>query len=64
MFRVLMFDWILFRSVASWFDEEGTLLFDVLEKDVHELHNGIASEKKDKWTLTLSLLTKLVAEHQ
>jgi len=36
------------KSVASWFDEEGTLLFDVLEKDVHELHNGIASEKKDK----------------
>jgi len=57
MFRVLMFDWILFRSVASWFDEEGALLFDVLEKDVRELHNGIASEKKDKWTLTLSLLT-------
>lgn len=36
------------RSVASWFDEEGTLLFDILEKDVHEVHNGIASEKKDK----------------
>ncbi|XP_068692078.1 signal peptidase complex subunit 2-like [Montipora capricornis] len=36
------------KSVASWFDEEGTLLFDILEKDVQDLHNGIASEKKDK----------------
>jgi len=34
--------------VASWFDEDGTLLFDILEKDVRELHNGIAAEKKDK----------------
>ena len=39
---------IYFRSVASWFDEEGTLLKDIMEKDVCELHNGIASEKKDK----------------
>ena len=39
---------LCFRSVASWFDEDGTLLFDILEKDVRELHNGIASEKKDK----------------
>ena len=39
---------IYFRSVASWFDEEGTLLKDIMEKDVRELHNGIASEKKDK----------------
>nr|XP_058958202.1 signal peptidase complex subunit 2-like [Pocillopora verrucosa] len=36
------------KSVASWFDEEGTLLKDIMEKDVRELHNGIASEKKDK----------------
>ncbi|XP_074621307.1 signal peptidase complex subunit 2-like [Acropora palmata] len=36
------------KSVASWFDEDGTLLFDILEKDVRDLHNGIASEKKDK----------------
>lgn len=36
------------KSVASWFDEEGTLLMDIMEKDVQELHNGIASEKKDK----------------
>ncbi|XP_078351190.1 signal peptidase complex subunit 2-like isoform X2 [Oculina patagonica] len=36
------------KSVASWFDEDGTLLFDIFEKDVRELHNGIASEKKDK----------------
>ena len=39
---------LCFRSVASWFDEDGTLLFDILEKDVRELHNGIAAEKKDK----------------
>lgn len=39
---------IYFRSVASWFDEEGTLLMDIMEKDVRELHNGLASEKKDK----------------
>ena len=37
-----------YRSVSSWFDEDGVLLYDLLEKDIYELHHDLAAEKKDK----------------
>ena len=36
---------IFFRSVACWFDEEGTLVFDKFFADVNSLHNDIKSKK-------------------
>ena len=34
--------------MASWFDEDGVLLYDLLEKDVTELHHALAMEKTNK----------------
>ncbi|XP_053210999.1 signal peptidase complex subunit 2-like [Panonychus citri] len=35
----------LSRSVASWFDEDGHLLFDSFKADVIQLHNSLVSKK-------------------
>ena len=47
--KVLLFNiCFLFRSVASWFDENGVLVFEILERDIRELHASLVTEKKDK----------------
>lgn len=34
-----------FRSVASWFDENGVLLFDIFLSDIKEMHKALKKEK-------------------
>lgn len=36
---------IYFRSVSSWFDEDGVLLFEVFSSDVEEMHHSLKKEK-------------------
>ncbi|CAB3980701.1 signal peptidase complex subunit 2 [Paramuricea clavata] len=33
------------KSVASWFDENGVLLFDIFLNDIKEMHKGLKKEK-------------------
>uniref|UniRef100_A0A2R5LIA0 Signal peptidase complex subunit 2 n=2 Tax=Ornithodoros turicata TaxID=34597 RepID=A0A2R5LIA0_9ACAR len=36
------------KSIASWFDEKGQLLFDLFDPEVTKLHNKLLSDKKEK----------------
>nr|XP_006825876.1 PREDICTED: probable signal peptidase complex subunit 2-like isoform X2 [Saccoglossus kowalevskii] len=36
------------KSVATWVDENGSILFDLYEPDIRNLHDSITSEKKEK----------------
>uniref|UniRef100_A0A4D5RAC0 Signal peptidase complex subunit 2 n=1 Tax=Scolopendra viridis TaxID=118503 RepID=A0A4D5RAC0_SCOVI len=38
----------LSKSIASWFDDNGTLLLELFEPDVAKLHSSLTSERKDK----------------
>lgn len=36
------------KSIASWFDENGTFSLDLFEPEVVKLHNSLTSDRKDK----------------
>lgn len=36
------------KSIASWFDEKGHLLYDLFDPEVTKLHNSLLSAKKEK----------------
>ena len=36
------------RSVATFYDENGVLVYDIFEPEVRKLHSGLTLEKKDK----------------
>lgn len=36
------------QSIAKWFDEEGNLVYENLEKDVISLYNKVKSSSKKK----------------
>ena len=39
------------RSVAQYFDENGTLMMEQLEPEVTKLHNNLLTSRKSKWIL-------------
>ena len=44
-FKYTLSNFCLARSIAEWFDEEGTLLLELLYSDVDQLHTRVKTKK-------------------